>query len=457
MLTELVDLTDLVDALPEGTVVRDADVIEGYRADMASLVPPGTPVAVVRPRTTEAVSACLAWASRTGTTVVPRGAGTGLSGGATARDDCIVVSLERMDRIREVDPANHTVVVEAGVVNAEVSRAVAEHGLFYPPDPGSFEVSTIGGNLATNAGGMRCVKYGVTRQSVLGLEVVLADGRVLTTGGRTLKDSAGLDLTQLMIGSEGTLGIITSASLRVRPLPESTATFVATFPTLDHGGAALAAICASDMTPSVLEVLDRATVNAVEDHQRMDLDRGTALLLIGQTDGHRSAEDADRLVALCEEAGASMALATSDPEDGQRLMHARRLAGWVVMERGATVVEDVAVPRTRLLQMLQRVEQIGEELGLEICTVGHAGDGNLHPMLCLPDLGPESQDLGLRAADRICQAAIALGGTVTGEHGVGELKRGMLHQQLSETSLSVQAAIKSALDPDGILNPGRGW
>lgn len=450
-------LEGLSQELSRDSVVTDLDVVEGYRADMASLVAPGKPLAVVRPRTTEEVSRCLAWATRTGTPVIPRGAGTGLSGGATARDGGLVLSMERMDRIRDVDPENHTVVAEAGVVNADVTGAVASHGLFYPPDPGSFEVSTIGGNLATNAGGMRCVKYGVTRQSVLGLEVVLADGRVLRTGGRTIKDVAGLDLTQLMIGSEGTLGVITSATLRVRPAPTGTATLVASFPTLAQGTAALSSIFTSGITPSVLEVLDRHTVNAVEDHQRMDLDRDAALLLIGQTDGLESGAAAERIIELCLAAGASLAMATSDPDEGHLLMQARRLSGWVVMEQGPTIVEDVAVPRARLGAMLAEVEAISQELSLPICTVGHAGDGNLHPMLRLPDLSVESRGLGLLAAERICTAAIALDGTVTGEHGVGELKREHLHQQLDETSLSVQAAIKSALDPAGILNPERGF
>lgn len=450
-------LAELVSALPHGTVVTDLDVIEGYRADMASLVPAGRPCAVVRPTTTTEVSTTLAWACSTGTVVIPRGAGTGLSGGATARNGSIVLSLERMNRIRQVDPRNHTVDVEAGVINADVTRATAEFGLFYPPDPGSFEVSTIGGNLATNAGGMRCVKYGVTRQSVLGLEVVLADGRVLRTGGQTVKNVAGLDLTQLMVGSEGTLGVITSATLRVRPAPTVTGTFVASFPTLDQGSDGLERIFASGVTPSVLEILDRHTVNAVEDYQRMDLDRDAALLVIGQTDGPAAATEAVRLAQACEAAGASLAVSTTEPEDAHLLMQARRLAGWVVMESGPTVIEDVAVPRTRVGEMLTRVEAISQAIGLPIATVGHAGDGNLHPMLRLPDHSEESRRMALDAADRICAAAIELDGTITGEHGVGELKREHLHQQLDVTSLDVQSAIKNALDPTGILNPGRGF
>ncbi|WP_435202352.1 FAD-binding oxidoreductase [Janibacter sp. GS2] len=450
-------LVDLIAELPSGAVVCDLDVVGGYRSDMASLVPAGQPIAVVRPTTTEEVSRTLAWASRTGTVVIPRGAGTGLSGGANARDGCIVLSLERMSAIRRVDPRNHTVVVEAGVVNAEVTRAVGEFGLFYPPDPGSFEVSTIGGNLATNAGGMRCVKYGVTRQSVLGLEVVLADGRVLCAGGQTMKNVAGLDLTQLMIGSEGALGVITSATLRVRPQPAATATFVASFDTLAQGSEALEGIFASQVTPSVLEILDRHTINAVEDHQRMDLDRDAALLVIGQTDGPEAGAEIERLVGACEVAGASVAVSTTDPAEAHLFMQARRLAGWVVMEAGPTVIEDVAVPRTRVGELLAHVDTISREVGIPIATVGHAGDGNLHPMLRLPDHSGESRRLGLDAADRICAAAISLDGTITGEHGIGELKREHLHHQLDTVSLDVQSAIKAALDPSGILNPGRGF
>jgi glycolate oxidase len=450
-------ITELRRRLPQGQVLTDPELMEGYRRDMASLIPAGKPAAVVRPTTTEQVSTIMAWAAETGTVVVPRGAGTGLSGGATALDGSVVVSLERMNRIRHIDTANHTLVAEAGVVNSEVSKAVAGHGLFYPPDPGSFEVSTIGGNLATNAGGMRCVKYGVTRQSVLGLEAVLADGRILRTGGNTVKNVAGLDLTQLLIGSEGTLGIITAATLRLRPAPAATATFVASFQTLEQGMTALAAIFNSALTPSMLEVLDNSTINAVEDHQRMDLDRDAALLVIGQADGSTPGSQVDRMVTACEEAGASLAFATTDPDEADLILQARRVAGWAIMEEGPTVIEDVAVPRTRLGEMLARIQAISTETGIRIATVGHAGDGNVHPILMLEDLTGDSQRKALEAADRICAEALDLGGSITGEHGVGELKRNVLGQQLDTTSLDVQAAIKRALDPQLILNPGRAY
>ncbi|WP_124392397.1 FAD-binding oxidoreductase [Rhodococcus wratislaviensis] len=450
-------LEQLKDAVPADIVVTDPDLMEGYRRDSADLVPAGKPVAVLRPRCTAHVSAIMSWATRTNTIVVPRGAGTGLSGGATALDGCVVVSMEHMTAIRDFDVANHTVVVEAGVVNADVGRAVASAGLFYPPDPGSFEVSTIGGNLATNAGGMRCVKYGVTRNSVLGLEVVLADGRVLHTGGQTVKNVAGLDLTQLFIGSEGALGIITSATLRLRPTPAATATFVATFPTLETGGRALNAIFASGVTPSMLELMDNATINAVEDYRRMDLDREAALLLIGQADGTDALAQVERMATCCDEAGADLSVATADPTESDMFLQARRLAGWATMEQFPTVVEDVGVPRTRLAELLTTIAEISRDTGVRIATVGHAGDGNLHPMLLLPDLGEDARRRAMETADRICAAAIALGGTITGEHGVGELKREWLTHQLDDISLDVQARIKRALDPALLLNPGRGF
>ncbi|MDT7669926.1 MAG: glycolate oxidase [Pseudonocardiales bacterium] len=450
-------LQTLQSALPAAVFTTDPDVMWGYSRDRADLVAAGKPLAVLRPTTTDEVVTIMRWASSTGTPVVARGAGTGLSGGATALDDCLVVSLERMTGIREIDAPNQTVVVEAGVINADVSRAVAHLGLFYPPDPGSFEISTIGGNLATNAGGMRCVKYGVTRSSVLGMEVVLADGKVLRTGGRTVKNVAGLDLTQLFIGSEGTLGLITSATLRLRPLPVRTATMVATFDTLEAGCRALDGIFASGVTPSVLELMDQETINAVEDHTRMDLDRTAAVLIIAQADGVDALREVDTIVTCCENAGASLAMATDDPAEGAMLMQARRLAGHAIAAIGPIIIEDVVVPRSRLGELLTAIARISAESGIRIATVGHAGDGNVHPNLYLPDLSDATRSTALAVAEQICTATLELDGSITGEHGVGQLKMGWLAQQLDSTALAVQAAIRGALDPQGLLNPGRGY
>lgn len=451
-------IDELVSDLPGDVLVTDRDVMEGYRRDRADLVPAGAPVAVARPVLTEQVSEIMKWAWRHRVTVVPRGAGTGLSGGANAIDGCIVVCLERMTALREINSADQVAVVEAGVINADLERAARQHGMFYPPDPGSFEISTIGGNVATNAGGMRCVKYGVTRDSVLGLEIVLADGRVLRTGARSIKNVAGLDLTSLFIGSEGTLGVITAAMVKLRPLPATPpAVFVASFPTLPAAGQAVATIAAAGVTPSMLELMDNATINAIEDYRRMDLDRTAAALIVGQADGADAAVEAERIVRLCEKAGADYVVCTQDPDEANGLIAARRLAGLALQDTGPTVIEDIGVPRSRLAEMLREIEEISRSADIRIATVGHAGDGNLHPVLMLSDTGQGTRDRAIAVAQAICRAALDRGGTVTGEHGVGMLKRDWLAGQLDDTAIDVHHQIKAALDPRSLLNPGRGW
>jgi glycolate oxidase len=451
-------IDELISDLPGEILVTDPDIMEGYRRDRADLVSAGTPVAVVRPVTTDQVSEIMRWAWRHSVTVVPRGAGTGLSGGANAIDGCVVVCLERMTALREINPTDQVAVVEAGVINADLERAARQQGMFYPPDPGSFEISTIGGNVATNAGGMRCVKYGVTRDSVLGLEVVLADGRVLHTGARSIKNVAGLDLTSLFVGSEGTLGVITAATVRLRPLAASPpAVFVASFPTLPSAGHAVAMITATAVTPSMLELMDNATINAIEDYRRMDLDRAAAALLIGQADGPDAAAQAERIASLCTDAGADYVACTQDPDEADGLIAARRLAGLALQDIGPTVIEDIGVPRSRLAQMLAEIDEIARDAKIRVATVGHAGDGNLHPCLILDSADQATRDHALKVAESICRAALGCGGTVTGEHGIGILKRGWLAAQLDDTAIDVHGRIKAALDPRNILNPGRAW
>ncbi len=451
-------LEELTGLLGPGVVVRDPDVVEGYRRDRCDLVDAGTPLCVVRARSTADVATAMRWSHTHGVPVVPRGAGTGLSGGAHAIDGGIILSLERMTAVREIDAQAQVAVVEAGVINADIGCAVAHLGLFYAPDPGSFEISTIGGNLATNAGGMRCVKYGVTRDAVLGLEVVLADGRVLHTGGRTVKNVAGLDLTSLFVGSEGTLGVITAATLRLRrALIVPPVTFVASFSDLQDAGRAVSAIVSSGAVPSLLELMDQETVNAVADYRRMDLDRNAAALLIGQADGPDAEAQVAMMTACAETAGADLVIATADPVESDALLTARRLAGFATMEKGPCIIEDVGVPPHRLVNMLTEVQHVADESGIRIATVGHAGDGNLHPILMLPDLSKATRARALEAADRISRAAIALGGTITGEHGIGTLKRRWLADQLDPLAAEVSTAVKAALDPGGLLNPGRGF
>jgi glycolate oxidase len=452
------ELSELGGVLSDGALVTDPAVMATYRRDRADIVPAGMPRAVVRAAGVADVSATLSWANRHGVAVVPRGAGTGLSGGANAIDGCIVLSLERLTAIREIDRGGQCAVVEAGVINADLGRAAAAAGLFYPPDPGSFEICSIGGNLATNAGGMRCVKYGVTRDSALSLEVVLADGTVISTGSRTRKNVAGYDLTSLFIGSEGTLGVITAATLRLRPAPASgPLTFVASFPTLGAAGDAVAAIQAAGIVPSLLELMDNRTINAVEDYRRLDLDRRSAALLIGQADGPAAETEADGMLRACSAAGADFAIRASDAAESDLLLEARRLVGTALMATGPTVIEDVGVPPGRLRAMLECVEQVSRDSGLPIGTCAHAGDGNLHPAMLLPDLAEPTVARALDAGQRLCDYAVELGGTITGEHGIGVLKRSWLRGQLSAEVLAVHHSIKAALDPRNVLNPGRSF
>ena len=452
------DLQGLCVSLTDGALLTSPESTERYRRDRADILSAGNPLAVVRAGNLDDVTATLRWAHAHRVPVVPRGAGSGLSGGANAIDGCIVLSLERMTRIREVNAEQQYLVAEAGAITADVSRAAAQSGLFYPPDPGSFEICTIGGNLATNAGGMRCVKYGVTRDSTLELEVVLADGTLLNTGSRTRKNVAGYDLTSLFVGSEGTLGVITAATLRLRPQPRTPpATFAAVFDSLGAVGDAVAAIQASGVMPSLLEFIDNLTINAIEDFRRLDLDRSAAGLLIGQADTAAATDDVRLMVAACEAANATFVIDTADRTEADLLLEARRLAGTAVMAKGPTVIEDVGVPPGQLRSMLEAVEKLSGRWGIPIATTAHAGDGNLHPVFLLPDLEQSTIDQALAAGQELCDRALALNGTVTGEHGIGVLKREWLHRQVTPAAIAVHQAVKAALDPEGLLNPGRAF
>jgi glycolate oxidase len=454
-----VNLDDLSSRLERSRLITDPDVMEGYRRDNADTVAAGRPGAVLLAETTGDVAAALAWADEHQTVVVPRGAGTGLAGGAAALDGCLVLSTERMTAIRELSPEDRLAVVEAGVLNADVSRAAGEFGLMYAPDPSSHEISTIGGNIATNAGGLRCVKYGVTRDSVLGLEVVLAGGRVVRTGGRTVKGVAGYDLTSLFIGSEGTLGVITAATLKLSPRPAAEpATVVGSFPSLRAAGDAVAAVVRAGLTPSLMELMDRATLRSINEWKNIGLDEGTVAMLIAQADGPDSAACAAAMTALFEQAGADYVARSADPEEAAQLLGIRRMAYGAAERLGSCIFEDVCVPRSKLPDLLGRIEEISARRGLLILTVAHAGDGNTHPTFVF-DRQPDGQvpDAVWAAADEVFQTALDLGGTLTGEHGVGVLKRRWLPLELGQDVLDLHAQIKQALDPKGLLNPGKAF
>jgi len=448
-------LSELADALPADALVTDPDVIEPYRYDRAETVVPGRPIAVVRARCTADVQAVVRIAAAHRVPVVTRGAGTGLSGGSAAIDGCITLSTERMRAI-EVDAAAMVAVVEPGLLNAEVKDAAREHGLWYPPDPSSFEICSIGGNMATNAGGLCCVKYGVTTDYVLGLEVVLADGSVVRLGGRTVKDVAGYDLKRLFVGSEGTLGVITSATLRLRPPPPPASTVVATFADVVDAGRAVISIMGR-LRPSALELMDRTTVRAVEAQLRMGLDDTCGALLLGRSDagGAQSTAEASVIEAACLKAGATYVAATDDVDEGEQLMTARRMAIPCVEKLGTVLIDDVGVPIPRIPDLIAAVEDVALRTTTTIAVIGHAGDGNFHPLVVFDRHDAAATARAEEAFGAVMDAALSLGGTITGEHGVGTLKRGWLRPQLGPDVLALAGRIKTALDPLGILNPGK--
>ena len=441
----------LAAVLSEGALVVDPDVVDAYRADRATAVVPGRPVALVRARHTADVQAVLRVATAHGLPVVPRGLGTGLSGGSSAIDGCIVLSTERMRSVH-IDRAAMVATVGPGIRNAELKDAAASEGLWYPPDPSSFEICSIGGNLATNAGGLCCVKYGVTTDYVLGIEVVLADGRAVRLGGRTIKDVAGLDLKRLFVGSEGTLGVITEAVLRLRPPPPPASTVVALFGSLVDAGRAVTGIV-TEVRPAALELMDRAAIEAVERVKPMGLDPDAAALLLARTDGDPG--EADQIAAACELAGATYVARTDDVDEGELLMGARRMAIPCVERLGTVLIEDVGVPVPRIPDLLAEVEAIAARHSTAIPVIGHAGDGNFHPLVTYDAGDPEATARAAAAFDDVMDAALALGGTVTGEHGVGVLKARHLVSQLGDDVMDLTRRIKAAIDPDGILNPGK--
>jgi glycolate oxidase len=449
-------LDELTRRVPASSVLTDPEVLESYRRDEAGLVEAGTPLAAVRVSSGDEVQELLRMASAHRLPVVPRGAGSGLSGGANAVDGCLVLSLTGMDGIIDIDRGNLLAVVEPGVINADLSKAVGDLGLWYPPDPASAGFSTIGGNIATNAGGLCCVKYGVTADFVLGLEVVLADGSVLGTGRRTVKGVAGYDLTGLFVGSEGTLGVITRATLRLRPTPPSPATLVAFFADLTSTGAAVARIV-SEVVPSLLELMDRATVRAVDEWKHMELDLEAAAMLIGRSDagGERGAAEIERMAGACAAAGATYLARSADPMEADLLMTARRLALPALERMGSILLDDVAVPLGRIPDLLDAIQGVADRHGVLIGTFGHAGDGNMHPTIVFDHRDPETVARARSAFEDIIRAALGLGGTITGEHGVGLLKKPFLPEEIGEAGLAAHRRVKRALDPLGILNPGK--
>jgi glycolate oxidase len=413
---------------------------------------------VVHPGSTEEVAAVVKLANEFSNAIVTRGSGTGLSGGSVPSEGCIVLCLTRLDKIISVDPANLTVRAQCGVITAAIDAAANKHGLFYPPDPGSMKISTIGGNVAENSGGLRGLKYGVTRDYVMGLEVVLPDGRVARFGNACVKDVAGYSMKDLFIGSEGTLGIITEVLLKVLPRPAARRTMLASYDRMEDAAQTVSDIIAAKIIPCTLEFLDRMTIGCVEDYAKIGLPRDCEALLLMETDGHPAAvaEEAEQMLALARARGARDVRIARDDAEALQLASARRSAfSALARVRPTTILEDVTVPRDKLAEMVAFVAEIAKKHKLLVGTFGHMGDGNLHPTFLTDERNTEEMTRVHEALEDIVTKTLALGGTITGEHGVGLAKKAWLRRQVGENSHDLMREIKRAWDPRNLLNPGK--
>ncbi len=416
------------------------------------------PAAVVSPGSAQEIAAVLQFANAEGLKLVPRGSGTGLSGGSIALENAIVLSLLRLNRMIEIDRANMTALVEPGLITAQLHQAVEAQGLFYPPDPGSMKICTLGGNVAENAGGLRGLKYGVTRDYVMGLEVVLPEGQLMWTGSKCPKDVAGYDLKQLLVGSEGTLGIFTRVLVKLLPKPKAKRTLLAVFPSMESAAATVAAIIAAPIIPATLEFLDQITLRCVEDFAHIGLPIDAGAILLMESDGHPEVarSEAEEMGELARQNGASQVTLAQNEEEGLQLAAARRMAFPALARmRPTTVLEDVSVPRSRLVEMVQAVRRIAAASGLMVGTFGHAGDGNLHPTILLDERDADEVRRMEGAFEQICRSALDLGGSLTGEHGVGLLKRDFLERFSDPAALEMMRRFRSVMDPRQVLNPGK--
>ncbi|NJQ01287.1 FAD-binding oxidoreductase [Streptomyces zingiberis] len=448
---------DLAELLPDGRITVDPGRLASHAHDEGAGAPWALPAAVVLPRDTAEVAAVVARCAERGVPVVARGAGTGLSGGANATAGCVVVSFAAMNRVLRIDRDERLAVVQPGVVNEDLRAACAAEGLWYPPDPASAPWSTIGGNVATNAGGVCCVKYGVTRDYVLGLEAVTGRGEVVRLGRRTAKSSAGYALAGLLVGSEGTLGLVTEVTLRLRGERAREHTVVGYFDDLPAAGRAVAGVVASGVVPSALELVDRACLRAVDEWKNMGLTDGGNVLLLARCDapGTAGEEEAGTVLECFRAAGASWSARSGDPAEADALFAARRLVHPALDRLGAVLSEDICVPRVLVPDMLAALERIAGRNGVRIAGLAHAGDGNLHPMLVVERGDERALARGREVFEEVVDQALALGGTVTGEHGVGLLKMRGLARELGPAVLDLHRGIKQVWDPAGILNPGK--
>jgi glycolate oxidase len=450
----LARLRDIVGA--EQVLTSPEDTIPyGFDGTAALKGPVGV---VVHPGSTEEVAAVVKLANEFSHAIVTRGSGTGLSGGSVPSAGCIVLCLTRLDKIISVDPANLTVRAQCGVITAAIDAAANKHGLFYPPDPGSMKISTIGGNVAENSGGLRGLKYGVTRDYVMGLEVVLPDGRIARFGNACVKDVAGYSMKDLFIGSEGTLGIITEVLLKVLPRPAARRTMLASYDRMEDAAQTVSDIIAAKIIPCTLEFLDRMTIGCVEDYAKIGLPRDCEALLLMETDGHPAAvaEEAEQMLTLARARGARDVRIARDDAEALQLASARRSAfSALARVRPTTILEDVTVPRDKLAEMVAFVAEVAKKHNLLVGTFGHMGDGNLHPTFLTDERNTEEMARVHEALEDIVTKTLALGGTITGEHGVGLAKKAWLRRQVGENSHDLMREIKRAWDPHNLLNPGK--
>ena len=415
------------------------------------------PDGVIIPGSTDEISRIMRLANRERINIIPRGAGTNICGSSVARKGGIIIAFHRMNRILEIDPENRCAVVQPGVVNADLQKEVGRYGLMYPPDPASMFVSTIGGNVALNAGGPRGVKYGVTRDYLLGLEAVLPSGEVIKTGGKTLKNVSGYDLTRLMCGSEGTLGIFSEITVRLIPLPPAKATLQAVFSDLDDAATTVSAIIGSGIVPTTLELMDRVVLGVIRDYGGAEFSKEAEALLLIEVDGEEVLVEVQgkRIERFCKERGAIEVERTNSPEEAERLWQARRTAfGAVARLRPNCIVEDATVPVKRLSDIIRKIVELADKYQLKIAILAHAGDGNLHPLI-MTDLRDREEMARIdKALEELYEAAIAMGGTLSGEHGIGIAKDRFMTMEFSQSAIEIMRGIKRVFDPNNILNPG---
>lgn len=452
-----VPIAQLTDLLGKNRVLTMREDLIPYSFDGTATLKT-LPAAVVFPETAEEVAACVRLARASRTPVVTRGSGTGLSGGSVPVPGALVLCLVRMEKILEVDPANLTLRAQPGAITKEIDDAAAKFGLFYPPDPGSIKVSTIGGNVAENAGGLRGLKYGVTRNYVMGLEVVLPDGEIAFFGNKCVKDVAGYSMKDLFIGSEGTLGIVTQVLLRLLPRPPARKTMLALYDSMEAAAETVSAIIAARIIPCTLEFLDKTTVRCVEDFAKIGLPTDVEAVVLMETDGHPAVveEEAARMTELALQHGARAVRTAENEAEGTRLATARRSAFTALARlKPTTILEDVTVPRSELARMTAFIQTTAQKYRVLIGTFGHMGDGNLHPTFLTDERDTEELHRVEAALEEIVDETIRLGGTVTGEHGVGLAKRAFLRRQLGDASYNLMRVFKKAVDPDNLLNPGK--